>query len=228
MKPKLFRPTFPFYITQHFDQNEACIEAIDDVVMTKLKIVGKVDGVCPVGYRELYPLLGLKGHPGLDIHAPDGTPLYACGDGQVISIQTEAGRGIGFDVVSNEEYILFDKPCHIKWRYWHLKKLNVYLGQRVFVGDVMGWADSTGFSAGSHLHFEVKPVVKNAVGEWVNMRQGNGYFGAIDFEPYLSTVYALDAKKPLIPPIVVAEVVKLPEPTRTNIFIQILKAFGLL
>ena len=191
---KLYRPCYPFIVNQKFAENQACIEARDGVLMTTLKVVSKVGGTCPVGYRELYPLLGLKGHPGLDIFAPTNTPLYACTDGEVISVSKEAQRGLGLDVVTEPDVT----GIALKWRYWHLAKLNVTIGQKVEIGDLVGWADSTGFSAGSHLHFECKKVKKDLKGDWVNIEPSNGYFGAFNFEPLISEEYAKDYKAKLI------------------------------
>ena len=61
--------------------------------------------------------------------------------------------------------------AHAKTIYWHLiKEIPVKVGQKVQAGDVVGYADNTGFSTGDHLHFGLKPQEK---GEndwtWVNI-----------------------------------------------------------
>ena len=65
--------------------------------------------------------------------------------------------------------------------------MSFKVGDRVKVGDLIGWADNTGVSTGDHLHYEVKPV--DELGN--NVLRGNGFFGAIDPLPYLQNISAI-------------------------------------
>ena len=190
MKLTLYRPTQSFWIGQHFGESLACV---NNNYPNDKTVVAKVGGVCPVGTEELYPLLGLKGHPGLDCYAPTDTPLFACTDGNVVAVSLEFERGLGVDVVTKYESDVDGKPVYVKWRYWHLGKLMVKLGDTIKIGDFIGLADSTGLSAGSHLHWECKIVYWDGL-KWVNKEQGNGYYGAFDFEKYITEINALDWK----------------------------------
>lgn len=88
-----------------------------------------------------------KMHKGLDFAAPQGTPIYATGDGKVI----EAGydqSGFGNHVVINNGY-------GYETLFGHMKKIKVHRGQKVKRGEVIGWVGSTGKSTGPHCHYEV-------------------------------------------------------------------------
>lgn len=190
MKLQLYYPIKPYKINQNFGNNDACAED-KDILIEQRKIIGKTFGVCPPGYIELYPLLGMKGHTGTDLKATHGQPLYHCGpDGVVAEVQTEVERGLGLGIVSNDDFEIGDVKSKAKIRYWHLKGFNVKFGDQVKLGDLIGWCDNTGLSSGDHLHLELKPVMKNSIGSYYNLLQNNGYFGSIDPEPYFNGLYA--------------------------------------
>lgn len=99
------------------------------------------------GYRT-DPFQGRrKNHKGLDIAGPIGTPIYATADGIVGRAQWVSGYG---------KYVEVEHGNAIQTRYGHLSAMNVYSGQRVRKGDVIGFMGSTGRSTGSHLHYEVR------------------------------------------------------------------------
>lgn len=85
-------------------------------------------------------------HYGLDIANKIGTPLYAADAGVV----EKAGWGTGYG-----NQILVDHGGGKKTRYAHLSKFYVKEGQKVSKGETIGAMGSTGWSTGSHLHFEV-------------------------------------------------------------------------
>jgi murein DD-endopeptidase MepM/ murein hydrolase activator NlpD len=101
-------------------------------------------------------------HAGIDIDAPLLTPVLAAGPGRV----TWAGYGLfNFqlgrldDPYGNAVSILHNfgfnnQPLYTV--YAHMTANNVYVGEDVKTGDVIGWIGSTGNSTGPHLHFEVR------------------------------------------------------------------------
>jgi murein DD-endopeptidase MepM/ murein hydrolase activator NlpD len=63
---------------------------------------------------------------------------------------------------------------------------------KVETGDLLGYADNTGFSTANHLHFALKPCAKGeAWGTWMNTELGNGYYGCIDPMPYFDKNYPI-------------------------------------
>ena len=89
-----------------------------------------------------------KGHGGLDIAAPSGTPIYACGVGTVIQAGWNNG-GYG-------NLVIIDHGSGIKTYYAHCSKVFVSKGQKVSSGEKIAAVGSTGDSTGPHLHLEVR------------------------------------------------------------------------
>lgn len=85
-------------------------------------------------------------HTGLDIANKVGTPLYAADAGTVEYVGW--GNGYGQQIVINH-------GGGKKTRYAHLSSYGVKKGQKVGKGAYIGAMGSTGWSTGSHLHFEV-------------------------------------------------------------------------
>lgn len=90
---------------------------------------------------------GLEFHKGIDISAPEGTPIVATADGIVEEAGWNSG-GYGNQVVINH-------GNGIKTRYAHMSKVLVREGQRVKRGQVIGLIGNTGKSVAPHVHYEV-------------------------------------------------------------------------
>lgn len=183
---KLYYPCKPFVITQKFAENKACCNPDMSGVVSELP-----NGTCPVGKVKLYPLLGMAGHTGIDLYAPDSTVLRAPHDGIVKELSLEVERGLGVGIVTHEKVDMGVHGIHYaKTRQWHGKKILVEYNQSVKVGDPIMLADNTGLSAGSHNHFELKPVQYGANNTHSNVYQNNGFFGSIDPVPFFTGLYA--------------------------------------
>lgn len=119
----------------------ASIPAVQPVDSRKLR--GAISGF---GYR-IHPIYKIrKMHAGIDFTAPVGTPIYATGDGVVISAASE--RGYGNNIMINHGYGYVTK-------YAHMSRFKAKKGERVKRGDVIGYVGNTGASTGPHLHYEV-------------------------------------------------------------------------
>ena len=86
-------------------------------------------------------------HSGIDISAPDGTPVRATADGEVSD--ASMGAGYGREVVLNHGH-------DVMTVYGHLSAIAVLPGQHVKQGQVVGYVGQSGRSTGPHLHYEVR------------------------------------------------------------------------
>ena len=85
-------------------------------------------------------------HPGVDLAAPNGTPIYAAGSGVVTRSAWVNGYGQMIEVNHGNGYIT---------RYAHASRLLVNVGDRVTPGEEIAKVGCTGRCTGAHLHFEV-------------------------------------------------------------------------
>jgi hypothetical protein len=121
----------------------------------------------------IYKQLGLKGHNGQDYASPTGAKCYAITKAVVKHAGFKAG-GYGICVIL--EFTWIDGRRY-EAVYAHLQSVAVSAGQVVEEGQVLGYTNNTGSSAGPHLHFAIRPVGAN---------QNDGYYGYIDPEPFFT------------------------------------------
>lgn len=85
-------------------------------------------------------------HGGLDIAAPEGTPVLSMAAGRVIRAGNSSTYGNVVDIQHADGTVT---------RYAHQSRLDVAVGQAVGAGEQLGAVGSTGRSTGPHLHIEV-------------------------------------------------------------------------
>ena len=91
----------------------------------------------------------MKDHNGIDLAAPEGTPVYAIKDGAVYAnIENDAQFG-NYIILTHD----LGKMTSV---YAHLSKITVERYQVVRKGDVIGYVGQTGMATGPHLHFEIR------------------------------------------------------------------------
>ncbi len=97
-----------------------------------------------------YSQFGLPGHEGVDIRAPSGSKVFCVAPGRVYNIhRNPTGHNYGIHVrVQHQD--------GFQTIYAHLEEAFVNQGETVTAGAVLGLADNTGNSFGSHLHFSLK------------------------------------------------------------------------
>lgn len=113
----------------------------DEVIGTGV-FIWPVDARFLTGYDYSYD------HPGIDLAAGEGSPVYAVDAGVVrLEGNDEAGYGNVIEIDHGNGYSTV---------YAHLSVTGVRACQSVEAGQVIGAAGSTGNANGAHLHFEVR------------------------------------------------------------------------
>ena len=172
----LYKPLHPFTGTQGFGQN----------------------------LSPLYKELGMLGHNGFDAirgcvkgkcYETEGANVRAAHDGEVIFAGVDWGGGYYVELRTLEMFA--DKkgiPHFWKTIYYHLQPtIKVRVGQKVKIGDILGFADNTGRSNGSHLHFGLKRIEQGInQWEWKTLNHDNGYLGGVDPLPYFAEMTAYE------------------------------------
>jgi murein DD-endopeptidase MepM/ murein hydrolase activator NlpD len=85
-------------------------------------------------------------HKGVDISAPQGTPVKAAADGIVLFAAWNGGYG---------RCVIIDHGNNYQTLYGHLSRIDAIEGQEIRQGEVLGQVGTSGHSTGAHLHYEV-------------------------------------------------------------------------
>lgn len=91
---------------------------------------------------------GKRPHHGVDLAAPQGTPILASQTGTVIYTGRDF-RGYG-------KMVMIEGTGGIATLYAHLSKIHVKQGQRIRQGQLVGSMGRTGRATGVHLHYEIR------------------------------------------------------------------------
>jgi murein DD-endopeptidase MepM/ murein hydrolase activator NlpD len=91
-------------------------------------------------------------HNGMDFRASPGTPLKAAADGVIIGTGNTdtACRGASYG-----KWVMIKHRNGLSSLYGHLELIKVSEGDRVEMGDIIGYSGNSGYSTGPHLHFTV-------------------------------------------------------------------------
>ena len=112
---------------------------------------------------DWYKRFGIKGHNGLDLRAPTGTPVYSPHDGVIKERRFDSGYGNYLKVESKTEGSVLA----------HLSRFAVGINKHVKKGDLIGYSGNTGNSTGPHLHWGYYKLPRN---------RNDGYLGYINQE----------------------------------------------
>lgn len=98
--------------------------------------------------RRIDPIEGTpRHHHGVDLGAPEGTPILAAGDGIVRFAGERGGYGNAVEI---------DHGNGVTTLYAHASELLVEEGSRVSRGQPIAKVGASGRATGNHLHFEVR------------------------------------------------------------------------
>ncbi len=130
-------------LAKNKEKMNAAIPAIQPVALKDFNRISDY-----FGYRS-DPFNGKKKmHDGMDFTGPEGSDIFATGDGVVIEA--------GYSIYGYGNRVIVDHGYGYKTIYAHLKNISVNEGQKVKRGDVIGALGNTGRSTGAHLHYEVR------------------------------------------------------------------------
>ena len=149
---------------KHLEQHVDSLEAASNKIANQLAAAqGQFAGDLPVRRGNgsmVWPVNGALSsgfgprwgrlHAGIDISAPEGTPIHAADGGRVVLIQGTGSSG-GYGNYTCVQHTATMSTC-----YAHQSRFGTRLGASVGKGQVIGYVGNTGHSFGAHLHFEVR------------------------------------------------------------------------
>ncbi len=105
-------------------------------------------------------------HGGIDIAAPEGTPIIAPNHAKV--------EYAGFLQLSGNTIVL-DYGGGLKAYLFHMSALHVQTGDMVEKGQLIAYMGTTGYSTGSHLHYQLQ-INRYAMNPWGTFDGTSGIF----------------------------------------------------
>jgi murein DD-endopeptidase MepM/ murein hydrolase activator NlpD len=85
-------------------------------------------------------------HNGVDLRAPQGTPVTAANDGVVL---------IAYPFKAHGKTVLINHGQGVMSIYLHMSVIGVRPGQKVKKGQMLGRVGSTGVSTAPHVHWQI-------------------------------------------------------------------------
>ena len=85
-------------------------------------------------------------HTGIDLAAPEGSPVYSATDGTAYT---------GYDPMGAGNFVAVRVDPHVRIVYCHLSTYRVSDGESITAGQLVGLVGATGLATGPHVHFQV-------------------------------------------------------------------------
>ena len=118
-------------------------ERTDFALPFQWPVQGRISG--RFGNARVYNGQPGAGHSGMDIAAPDGTPVKAPAGGVVTFASP--------DLYLTGGTVLLDHGHGVSSNFLHLSRIDVRVGDRIEPGQVIGAVGATGRATGPHLHW---------------------------------------------------------------------------
>jgi murein DD-endopeptidase MepM/ murein hydrolase activator NlpD len=151
------------FLADRLAAEQRLTEALDDTVqsMRMAALAAEAAKLPPVGMTmpingeitskfsrsRFHPILDVfRAHRGVDLAAPEGTPISAPAPGRVASVGRRLGYGLVIEMVHSGGVVT---------RYAHLHSAVVHAGDTVAMGQAIGTVGESGLATAPHLHFEV-------------------------------------------------------------------------
>lgn len=111
----------------------------------------------PFGSRRVYNGKLKNFHPGLDLRAAIGTPIYSAAPGKVV---------LAKELFYTGNTVMVDHGYGVITLYAHMNQIKVKKGDPIKVGQLLGLSGKTGRVSGPHLHWQavVHQVKVNPLG----------------------------------------------------------------
>lgn len=184
------------------ENNLTIADRLDNLKLTneqQVGILGQIPNGWPIenkgitgkfGWRE-HPLLQRREfHPGIDLRAAVGTPIYAPASG-VVEFSGYSNNGYGYNVILLHNF-------GFKTVFAHMQRKDVVkAGQFVNKGQLIGYTGNTGLSTGPHLHYEVRFINKTLEPLYfldLERKNMNDFFNQERRVPWQSLIKAVTAQ----------------------------------
>jgi murein DD-endopeptidase MepM/ murein hydrolase activator NlpD len=122
------------------------LDQVAAIVMTPPPDLWPVAGFTTREFQEGDVPRGVPPHLGIDLVAPESTPIKASGKGRVSQAGWDDYLGNFVEIQHGFGYVTV---------YGHFNRLAVRKGDRIDRGQVIGYLGGTGEASAPHLHFEV-------------------------------------------------------------------------
>lgn len=142
------------------------------------------------GWREHPVSRRREFHPGIDLKADVGTPVYAPANG-VVEFAGYSENGYGYNIILLHNF-------GFKTVFAHMTRRDVVkAGQFVKKGELIGYSGNTGLSTGPHLHYEVRFINKTLEPLYflnLQRKNMNDFFNTERRVPWQSLIEAVSAQ----------------------------------
>ena len=156
-------------------------------------IVTQAHGIKNPSYNQF----GFSEHNGVDVALGTDGKIYAPCDLEVLEIGFNNGAGNYVRLFSPEKLTVDGIQCYVGIMAMHLLRATCKEGQKLKIGDEIGFAGNTGFSTGPHTHFTFRRYSKKVWNKKFQLDTDKEADHTFDPSPYWTGKYAVDNSQPM-------------------------------